>query len=448
MPRQRVNAGYRFFRSLVRVGIRLMYRKTRRLNAGSFPGAGPVLAVVSHPAGFFEALLLVAALDRQIHCRLEKRLVRGWGKRFLAWGTGMIVEPPGERAGRGAEAAAALLARGEAVAVFAEPASLSNGAAPGFSRATSVAAAAELLNPAGAGLPLIPVHLFFLPAGRAAGDELLIYFGRPVDAGRFLNATDSAHRERAISAALKEACRRNVFRVQPEDLRHFLSDLEEVSKNGLSEAWSARPNWKQQPEEFRISGFVAEWVDQLNFLRPGRLVEMRERLSAYREAERRAALRRLKVETASAWISSAWRRAAAWAESVLTLPIALYGLGNHLLAAALFYAAGLSKKPSQLEPRTRWTVGALVILVCYAGQILLCAHLWGRATAGYYALTLPVSGLELWRYDWLFRRRTSLLVLRALVPHNVRSLRRRRKQFLWEVDAARQAQVEALGLAH
>jgi hypothetical protein len=443
-PRPRVTARYGIFRSLVRLGIRLLYRKTRRLNAESFPSAGAVLVVVSHPPGFLETLLLVAALDRQTHCRLERRLVQGMGRRFLAWGLGMIVVA--EPSSHGVEAAGTRLTNGEAVAVFAEPQGSDSGASPGFSVAAHLAAAG-LLSPSGEELPLVLVHLF-LPAGRAAGDELLISFDRPLDARSLLAPADPAKTERALAAALEEACRRSVFSLPPEDLGHFLADLEEVSKNDLAEDWSARRNWKQQLEGLRISGFVAEWVDQLNFLQPGRLVAMRERLSAYREAQRRAALRRLKVETAGAWINSAWRRAVAWAESILTLPLALYGLVNHLLAAALFYAAGLSKKSSQLERRTRWTVGALVILVCYAGQILLCAHLEGRAAAGYYALTLPVSGLDLWRYAWLMRRRTGLLVLRALKPHDVRSLRRQRKRLLSEMDAARQAQVETLGLAH
>lgn len=445
-PRPRVTLGYRIFRALVRLGLRTLYPPARALNAEGFPSAGAALAVVGHAEGFLQALLLVAALDRQIHCHLQRRLVQGLGRQFLAWGLGMIVA--GETASQGAEAIGERLSNGQAVAVFAEAQDFEGGAVPGFSLAARLAAA-EASNPAGLGLQLLPVHLF-LPADRTAGMEFLIYLDRPLDVRAFLAVKEASKVQSALAEALARACRQNVFRIHPEDVGHFLADVEQVSKSDLAEDWSGRHNWPQQAEGFRISGFVAEWVEWLNLSQPGLLVSMRERLSVYREAKRRAELRRLKVESAGTWIQSSWRRGAVWAETVLTFPIAFYGLANHLIAAVLLYAAGLAKTPSasrQLEPRTRWTVGALVILVCYAGQILLCAHWWGRAVAGTYALTLPISGLDLWRYAWLLGHRTRPLVLRALGPQDARRLRRRRKQFLAEMDTARRAQAEALGLA-
>ncbi len=436
-PRPRVSARYRVFRSLMRAGLRLFYGKTRRLNPGHFPAAGAALAVVSHPAGFLEALLIVAGLEREIHCRLERRLVRGIGRRLLAWGLGMELT-----AGEDTADARSRLAAGGAVAIFSRAPGPDGSAPPGLALAAHLAAEAKESE-----LRLVPVHLY-LPAGRASGRESLIHFDLTLEVRKFLEGPQS---EQTLTGTLEEACRRNVFRLQPGDVAHFLADLEEVSKADLAEAWSARSNWAQQPEGFSISGFVAEWVEQMNFLEPGRLVEMRERLSAYREADQRAALRRLKVETAGAWMRSAGRRTLAWAESILTLPVALYGLANHLLPLLLLYAAGLNKKTAQgpqLERRTRWTVGTLVILMCYAGQIFLCAHLWGRAVAGTYALTLPVSGLDLWRYKWLLGRRTRLLLLRALGPLDRRRLRRRRTNFLGTLDAARRAKAQALGLAN
>lgn len=437
-------AGYRILRRAVRVGIRLRHGRPVRLNAESFPSAGPVLAVVSHPAGFLEALLLVAALDRQVHCRIEKHRLHGWGQRLLAWGLGMLTGLPprgfGRRAGQpaigGQDEAGAHLARGGVVAVFAVASPFASAASLGLALAAHV------------GFQIVPIHLF-LPVGAAAGDPLLIYFDRPLDPGRFLAAGGASENAGALSMALDEACRRNVFGLQPEEVGYFLADLAEVSKSDLAEGWAARRNWKQQAEGFRISGFVAEWVEQLNFLQPGRLVAMRERLIAYREAQRATALRQLKVETAGKWIHSLGRRAAVWAETVLTFPIALYGLVNHLLPAALLYAAGLGKQPAGggAGRKTRWLAATLVVLGCYAGQVLLCAQEWGRAAAGYYALTLPVSGLELWRYLWLVRNRTSLLRLRALVARDADRLRRRRKELLREVERARRVQVEALGLA-
>jgi len=108
---------------------------------------------------------------------------------------------------------------------------------------------------------------------------------------------------------------------------------------------------------------------------------------------------------------------------------------------------GLLRKIGDKDPGQAWLLRALVVLGCYIVQVALCAKWWGRAAAGYYTLTLPVSGAFLWRYHWVLKARTRLLYLALRLPRQAEKLRRMRRAFLDELNRVRDAYVEALGVA-
>jgi len=129
---------------------------------------------------------------------------------------------------------------------------------------------------------------------------------------------------------------------------------------------------------------------------------------------------------------------------VLGLPISVYGLINHLVPCLIFYYANLfENKPGQRRT-VRWAVRALVIVGCYAVQILLCAEWLGRTITGYYALTLPLSGIYLWRYAWLVEHRLRLLLLDLRVRREAAKLAPSRKELIQAINASRDIYAEML----
>jgi hypothetical protein len=72
--------------------------------------------------------------------------------------------------------------------------------------------------------------------------------------------------------------------------------------------------------------------------------------------------------------------------------------------------------------------------VFYILQIFLMAHWRGRAAAGYYAPTLPVSGAYLWRYVRLIRPRARLMFISLTIPGLTRKIKRLRHTLLEELD--------------
>jgi len=440
---------YRVFRRFIRMGMAVFYGKMRVLGAERVPATGAALLAINHPSDFIGPLVLVAALERRVRCFVSRQSFRGTWAKLLAWGLGLTPYNSESKAGRrGTEHGSEILAGGDAVALFLEGDSApASAASEFFRRAASLALAAEALRAAQGGLAVLPVHLF-LPGKPLKSKETLVYVERPLDLeSLFQDPRSLAERTRALSEVLAEASRRNVFRLQPKDLAFLLAGLEEVLRSDLEEEWAARPSWKQKVDGFGLSGYVKKWAEQMNFFEPARLVALRESLLDYRERRRSFSLRRLKVDTAGRWVSSLWRRAAVWFESVGAFPVALYGLVNHLLVAVVLRAAGVLRKETSIDRTARWMTIGLALGFWYLIQILACEHWLGRAAAGYYALTLPFSGVYAYRYFRLLRHETRTLWLRLRGPHDARSLVRSRKLLVRELVAGRDRSLEALRLS-
>ncbi|HET7842335.1 MAG TPA: hypothetical protein VFM21_12045 [Terriglobia bacterium] len=444
-----VSSGYRFFRALIRFWTTLAFGKPRVLTASELPPSSPAVFVVSPPGGFLEALFMIAVIDRQVCCLVESVQLRGAWRRFLARRLGMIpFEAEGEGWGTAAESACNVLGNLGAIAIF------SNFQAPGqplpgrFSwNAASLVLESEARNANQLDVRVVPVQ-FTLSRMKSRAGELFAYFDRRIKPQVYMLAGKSIEERRPVlSAALDEACRKNVFRLQTQDVSRFLGDVKEVLLADLREDFASRQNWKQRVEDFRLSGFISEWVDQLNWIDPGQLASLRQSLSAFREAERCAAMRALEVESAGEWIRSSMRRALGWIETLAGFPVALYGILNHLVIGVVLRVAGLLKRQSGTNRTALWISRAAILLIFYIAQVLLCDHLLGRAAAGYYALSLPIAALYAWRYVLLIRRCTRFLYLRALAPRRENVAREKRRRFVRELNAARNAYVEAVGLS-
>jgi 1-acyl-sn-glycerol-3-phosphate acyltransferase len=433
-----VDSGYRFVRSLLRVWFALFFRKIRLLEEG-FPARGAAVLLINHPASLLDALILVAAFERQLHCVIQETLLQGPLRRFLAQACGVIPYTSGEKSRKAAaESCYRLLSRESAVVIFAEPGAATDAGTSrvAFSLAT-LALAADALQ--FSQVPVFPVHLL-LPVSPSSSTELLIYADAPLVPAEHMITQHAAGEEAdsplPLARALDKACEQNAFRLQPESFEQLLSDFEQVLRHDLEEDWKQRPNWKQQVEGFHLSRFLASAAAQMNTLHPGRLIALWELLGRYREAQRLASLRQLETER-SDWLKSTPLRVITWLEVFLGAPVAAYGVLNHLLVLLLLAIGGLLERRSSRRLAVEWSVRGLITLACYIGQVALCGHLLGRAAAGYYAVSLPLSGAYIWRYWWLMRHRGRLAYFAASLPAHAAKIRRIRKQLLMELDAAR-----------
>ncbi|HTV53937.1 MAG TPA: 1-acyl-sn-glycerol-3-phosphate acyltransferase, partial [Terriglobia bacterium] len=349
---------YWFCRRVLRLWLSLNFRRIRVLQAEPFSEPGATILVVNHPSSFLDALILIASLDRQAACLLEREFLRGPARRLLARSLGVIEFGfHDDQWPSVLEASYEVLSRGGVILTFAkqqtagseEPASFAPPAAE---------IAVEVLSGVAA-LPKVTIRVvhLFLPVSRLQSGELLIHIDAPVSIDNVVLTSETGAEAsiKALDSELDQVSRQNPFRLQPEALEQFLVGIEGIVREDFEENWERRPNSKQKVEDFELSPFLVKLVNQLNYAHPGRLVGLGEALQSYREVRRHSALTSLRAELAGQWFGSSWRRAAAWIETVAGFPVACYGLLNLLIAWLLVRALGLLNKGLWNATAGEWT---------------------------------------------------------------------------------------------
>jgi glycerol-3-phosphate O-acyltransferase/dihydroxyacetone phosphate acyltransferase len=423
---------YRLMRAVVRLGLWLFFPRLRVLNRERLEQTGPFILLISHPQSFSASLLLVSALDHQVHCLLPPGKIRGFFRKLAARALGMrAFDFTTREQDIWLSPCLNLLEDQEMVALFAG-ATLLNGAvsASVADFAARLAVEATLQEQGRLEPTIYPLH-WFLGTGRC-GPEPLVYVDNPIQANEFLPkiGEDLVEASAQLVEAIQIAITGNVFGLAEAELEIFTGELEDLSREDLRIQWSRRPNWKQRPEDLQLSSVAKKWVSEQNLTDPARLVELREALDTFREARRQCSMEEFITEVSGPWQASGAKVAAAWLETVLGFPAALYGLVNHLPAVIALGASGLFNSSPKRDPKVEWLFRIFIVLSSYTAQVFIVHFWWGRAAAGYYTLTLPVSAAYLWRYRWLLHHRIHVLFRKLLHPSRSARVTRERKNLL------------------
>ncbi len=423
---------YRMVRAVVRTGLWIFFTKLRLLNRERLEQTAPALLLISHPRSFAASLLLVSALDHRVHCLIPAGKIRGFFRKLAARALGMWpLDFTTEQQDNWLAPCMKLLANQEVIALFAGEEPLNGAHRPPVADFAARLAVEAILQGQEHLQPIIyPLH-WFLGTGRR-GPEPLVYVDTPIQATDFLPKVgeDLAEASHQLVEAIRIAMRANIFGLAEQELENFTGEVEDLSREDLRLQWARRPNWKQRPEDLELSSIAWKWVVEQNRTNPASLVELREALDAYREARRRCSMEEFITEVSGPWQSSGAGVAAAWVETVLGFPLALYGMVNHLPAVIVLLASGLFKSSPRRDPKVEWLFRMFIVLSSYTAQVFIVHFWWGRAAAGYYTLTLPLSGAYLWRYRWLVRHRTHVLIRKVLHPGRSARVTRERKNLL------------------
>ena len=418
-------AAYSQLRRCLRAWIALSGRPLRILGTECLADTPAILRICG-PDSFRHALVLIAASKEPLGCVIHRKHVVG-SRSLLAAGLGMIpydTEASGWRLAL--HGCTEVLASGGVALVFEEGEGADVRGEQASAGRTALTLAREAWLSAFPGQPPVTLlaHLFW-PSSRA--QEIVIHIGPPstMEAPRATVLSSSSQRE----GAAHEANGPSVFALEP--FIRLLSDLEQVLKEQLEVQWATRGR-RQSVQGFRLSPLAIETVRSVNRTAPETLAALRESYDAASEAERRWSLATLRAERGRKQLS-ALPRILAWAESILGLPVAVYGILNHLIVGTVLLALGRST-PRRESTAAPWLTRSLVIVACYAGQIVLINHLLGRAAAAYYAIALPVSGAYLWRYYFFLQGRTRILLLGIRAATLRRRAKRRHDKLIAELD--------------
>lgn len=253
---------------------------------------------------------------------------------------------------------------------------------------------------------VLPIQLFYTSA---RDRDILVHIGRKLSLDNQLDGQIDDPTPHS-SPTFHQAAGNRVFALDDQIIEDLLGDLERALQTRLREQWQARAAWKQNVGGLRLNSSAATSLCKINEEEPETLVALRDLCESSRETRRQWSLVRLRSMLEGLKLSLL-TRSWGWIESVVGLPLALYGLLNHLAAGLALHVCGLTGGRQSSKGET-WLARILVVVSSYGGQIALVSAVAGRAAAGYYALTLPTSGLYLFRYRWLLRKRTSVLLLK------------------------------------
>lgn len=440
------SAGYSLAKFIALRWINSSQGKIRLARGEALDVVGPVLLVLNGSPSFVQMAAVAATLDRPIHFLLPLEACQGFWARWLAEKMGVIWQGLGQSDPNAAlRAAREALGRGEVIGIFAqvEP-RRSESLSPSCRAAAQLAAGAGVGGAGGHGVKIIPVHVLSSYGAVPAG-ELLLTPGSHICARDFQGGASAEASVRTLAGALEDGLAQNPYRLDARDVRFFLDDLEKVLRADLEEDWAARPNWKQKTEGFEISRFIVECAEGMNVRDPAALAGLRIELESYREELRRWSLVQAEVEQAKEWLQSPASRMRYWLEAVMEAPIAFYGFINHLIPILLLMPGNLFRRLAKKDPGQAWLLRVLVVLGTYILLVSICARGWGRAAAGYYTLTLPLSGLVLWRFSNLVRTRVRLLYLSRSLSRREERLRQLRKRFIEHLNQARDEFAAAIG---
>lgn len=442
-----VPAIYRVMRAVVRLGLWVFFPRLRVLNRERLEQLGPAILLSTHPRSLAAALYLISAFDRQVHCLLPSEALRNPLRRLATWALGMqAFDFTGEDQETWLNPCLDTLDNQDAIALFTGPASKGAARRPPLADfAARLTVEAALRGQSGVQPAIYPLH-WLLGSDRRQPD-ILMCIDRPILAQDFLPTIGESltTASQQLVDAVQAAVGANIFGLSEEELINFSGELENLSREQLAEQWAGQPDWKQRPEDLQLSRQAIKWVAEQNRSDPAKLVELREALDDYGEARRQCSMEELVVESSGLWQDSAARLAAAWLETVLGFPVALYGFLNHLPAIIALAAGGLFKNSPRRDPKVEWLLRSFIVLTFYTIQVFLIHYWWGRATAGYYALSLPASGAYLWRYDWLLRHRAHVLFHKVLQPFRRGRVERARDSIINEFNHELEQSAHAAG---
>ena len=422
-------ARYRLFRLFARFLVGLFYRRVEVIGRERVPATGPLVVAANHQQGLMDGLLLAATLPRRLRPIAKAPLFRYPIIGQLARLAGAIPVHRRQDEGKGRVdnqamfgAAHRALAEGEALLIFPEGVSQPEPALMPL----RTGAARLVLGSGGRGAraTLLPVGLMFHEPGTFRVGSAVVLMVEPVPTEDF-DALPEEEAVRRLTARLEAALRRLIVEARDRHTLDLVLAAEAIWREEAPEIAAdplARTTWRQRAA--RANAYLAAFE-------PARLSALRERLERYvgelegtgltdRDLSQGYQLR--------AVLRYALRQGLAL---VLGLPLALWGLVNHILPYGLTAVTVRALNPeADVESTYKVAVGLVVYPLCWLLEGWVIWRLGGGALLAVFVLSLLPTGF--FALSWTQRldrvRRDTRGLLTVLMDRDLRShlLERRR----------------------
>lgn len=388
--------GYRLVRGVIRLLLRLFYRRVDVVGAERVPAEGPLIVVANHHNSLVDPMLILATFPRRIRVLATAPLFRNplVGPFLRALGA----VPVNRRAEAGDDprkndamfaTVIATLRAGGAILIFPEGRTQP---VPTLLPLRTGVARILLGAEAGGGrrVTLLPVGLVFEAPGTFRAAAALVAVGAPMDADDCVaaHAAEPEATVRRLTERVAWAIRAQMVEAEDQYTLELARALERAWREERGAAASdaaASLAWRR--EVMRAARAVADRV-------PGRVAEFRRRLELYRANLSASGLsddelgRPYTLPLVARWLAGNAGRLG------LTLPLALWGIVAHVLPFALTGAAvGAMRRTEEEEATDKMVAGVVLYPVCWALEAWLVGRAAGVASLVLFVLLLAPSGL-------------------------------------------------------
>ena len=303
---------YRAARFLTRLYLRTGSRRPRLWNPALLPSTGPVLLFLPRGTTLEDLMALVAVIPRPI---CWEGVVNKGGKRanlflrLMYRASGLVSSRSRDPQGLLAECSAIL--RSGSLATIPMEAESDPRPPQTFSPRRVENMLWNLASQSNfrVDIKLLAIHIFH-PRRSAGEKELSLHFTAPQSTAELLSGVRGKQgpEHSPLGNVLEQMLTENPFSFRKDRVSLFLEDLEKILKTDLQEWRDSQTDWKQQPEDFKLSGFLVQWGEFARKYTPEQLLGLAETLEKYKRRGQQLAICRYKLETAGRWFLRGPRR--------------------------------------------------------------------------------------------------------------------------------------------
>ncbi len=396
--------GYRLVRGVIRLLLRLFYRRVGIIGAERIPARGPLIIAANHHNALVDPMLILGTFPRRITALAKAPLFRHPLIGPFLRAVGAL--PVNRRAEAGEDprkneamfaAGIAHLRGGGAILIFPEGTSRPE---PTLLPLRTGAARLLLGAEADAGrydVTLLPVGLVFESPGTFREASALVAIGDPVvvhDAIA-LYRTERERAVRCLTERLASAIRAEIVEAEDQYTLELVGALERAWREDRGHRHDGDPGaslaWRR--DVMRAARALADRA-------PHRVAEFRDRLERYRARLHASGLSDAELgQPYTAAVVARWTLVTA-ATLAVSLPLALWGIACHVLPYGLTRVAVAAMHRTEEEEATDKIAAGLVLYpLCWALEAWLVDRVaGGRALATFLLLLAPTGLVALaWR---------------------------------------------------
>ncbi len=389
--------GYRLVRGVIRLLLRLFYRRVDVVGAQRIPPGGPLIIVANHHNSLVDPMLIMDTVPRRITALAKAPLFRHplIGPFLRAVGALPVnrrEEAGGDTVRNEAMFAAAIahLRDGGAILIFPEGRSQ-----PVPTLLPLRTGAARLLLGAEAdgrrhGVTLLPVGLVFQTPGTFRQASALVAIGEPVPVDDCVAAYEREPETavRRLTERLACAIRAQIIEAEDQHTLELVAALERAwreDRGGARADAAASLAWRR--EVMRAARALAEQA-------PERVTQFRRRLERYRARLAESGLSDAALgQPYTVGIIARWVVVNA-TKLMLTLPLALWGIATHALPYWLTrVAVGAMRSTEEEEATDKMAAGLVLYPLCWAAEAWIVEHWVGVAALVVFLVLLVPSAL-------------------------------------------------------